>query len=56
MMANGFPPDVKAYCRELIETCGKDGGDIMAAGCIADNLKLENLHMMEAVREYGVYR
>ena len=30
---------------------------IMAAGCIAENPKLENLRaMMEAIREYGVYR
>jgi hypothetical protein len=56
-MGTGSPADVKACCRKLIETCGKDGGYIMAAGCIADNPKLENLQaMMETVREYGVYR
>jgi hypothetical protein len=57
LMVTGSPDDVKSCCRKLIETCGKDGGYIMAAGCIAENPKLENLQaMMEAVREYGVYR
>ena len=54
---NGYPEEVKAYCRKLIDTCGEGGGYIMAAGCIAENPKLENLQaMMEAIREYGVYR
>lgn len=57
LMVTGSPTDVKSYCRKLIDTCGKDGGYVMAAGCIAENPKLENLRaMMEAIREYGVYR
>jgi hypothetical protein len=57
LMVTGSPADVKACCRKLIETCGKGGGYIMAAGCIAENPKLENLRaMMEVIREYGVYR
>ena len=57
LMLTGSPEEVKAYCRNLIETCSKDGGYIMAAGCIAENPKLENLQaMMAAIREYGVYR
>jgi uroporphyrinogen-III decarboxylase len=57
LMVTGTPSDVKACCRKLIETCGKGGGYIMAAGCIADNPKLENLQaIMAAIREYGVYR
>jgi uroporphyrinogen-III decarboxylase len=57
LMVTGSPADVKACCRKLIETCGKGGGYIMAAGCIAENPKLENLRaMMAAIREYGVYR
>jgi hypothetical protein len=57
LMVTGSPADVKACCRKLIKTCGKDGGYVMAAGCIADNPKLENLQaMMEAVREYGGYK
>ncbi|MEJ2111200.1 MAG: uroporphyrinogen decarboxylase family protein [Acidobacteriota bacterium] len=57
LMVTGSPEEVKACCRELIETCGEGGGYVMAAGCIAENPKLENLQaMMEAIREYGVYR
>jgi hypothetical protein len=57
LMVTGSPKDVKACCRSLIEACGTGGGYIMAAGCIADNPKLENLQaMMEAVREYGARR
>ncbi len=55
LMVTGDPADVKACCRKLIETCGQDGGYILAAGCIAENPKLENLQaIMAAVREYGV--
>ena len=51
------PMDVKARCRKLIETCGNGGGYIMAAGCVAENTKWENLQaVMAAIREYGVYR
>jgi hypothetical protein len=57
LMVTGSPGEVKACCRKLIETCGEGGGYILAAGCIAENPKLENLQaMMEAVREYGVYK
>ena len=57
LIVTGSPADVKERCRKLIEDCGKGGGYILGAGCIADNPKLENLQaMMEAVREYGVYR
>jgi hypothetical protein len=57
LLVTGSPADVKAYCRKLIEGCGKGGGYILAAGCVAPNPKLENLQaMLEAVKEYGVYR
>jgi uroporphyrinogen-III decarboxylase len=57
LIVTGSPKDVKERCRRLIEDCGKGGGYILGAGCIADDPKLENLRaMMEAVREYGVYR
>jgi hypothetical protein len=57
LMVTGSPQDVKAYCRKLIEGCGKGGGYILSAGAIAENPKLENLRaFLAAVREYGVYR
>ncbi len=57
MVVTGDPKDVKAYCRKLIETVGVGGGYVLAAGCVAENPKLENLRaMVDAAREYGVYR
>jgi hypothetical protein len=57
MIVTGAPKDVKERCRKLIEDCGKGGGYILGAGCIAEDPKLENLRaMIEAVNEYGIYR
>ena len=57
LIVTGSPADVKERCRKLIEDCGKGGGYVLGAGCIADDPKLENLRaMMAAVREYGVYK
>jgi uroporphyrinogen-III decarboxylase len=56
LIAAGKPADIKAYCKNLIEVAGKDGGFIMSPGCFAENPKLENLQaMVEAVNEYGYY-
>jgi hypothetical protein len=57
LMITGTPQQVKEYCRNLIEVCGKGGGYILSGGAQADTSKLENLRaMLEAAREYGVYR
>jgi len=57
LMLTGKPEEVKACCRELIETCGEGGGYILAAGSGSSGVKLENLRaMLAAVKEYGVYR
>jgi hypothetical protein len=57
LIVTGEPAEVKDHCRKLIEGCGKGGGYILAAGCVADNPKLDNLRaMIAAVKEYGVYR
>jgi len=54
----GSPAEIKAYCRNLIEVCGKGGGYILSPGSAGiDRAKIENLRaMVEAAREYGVYR
>jgi len=51
----GTADQVKAYCRELIETVGKDGGLIIDGGIgVPDEAKPDNVFAMaEAVREYG---
>ncbi|MFH1646174.1 MAG: uroporphyrinogen decarboxylase family protein [Chloroflexota bacterium] len=57
MLVTGQPAEVKAYCRKLIETCGKGGGYILSGGANIDNGNPENLRaMMAAAKEYGVYR
>jgi len=52
----GSPGDVKEYCRQLIEGCGKGGGYILSAGTSPEKPKLDNLRaMLEAAREFGTY-
>jgi uroporphyrinogen-III decarboxylase len=56
MMTAGTPDEVRAYCKELIEVAGKDGGFILTNGCGIDHAKAENVKaMIEAGKEYGVY-
>jgi hypothetical protein len=57
LIVTGADAEVKEYCRKLIENCAGGGGYILAAGCVPDDPKLENLRaMVSAVREYGRYR
>jgi uroporphyrinogen-III decarboxylase len=57
LLATGTPQEVKEYCRNLIEVCAPGGGYILAGGASIDTGKPENLRaMMEAAKEYGVYR
>ncbi len=57
MIVTGDPDDVKEYCRKLIESVGSGGGYVLAAGCMAENPKLENLRaMVSAAKEYGTYK
>jgi hypothetical protein len=56
LMVTGTPDQVRAYCKQLIDTAGKGGGYIMAQGGSPENLKVENLRaMVDFTREYGVY-
>ena len=54
----GKPEEVKARCKQLIETLGAEGGYIMdASAIIQSDATLENLKAMtDATIEYGVYR
>lgn len=57
LIVTGRPEEVKAECRRLIEEVGAGGGYLLSAGATPEFPKLENLRaIMEAVREYGVYR
>ncbi|MEE8396846.1 MAG: uroporphyrinogen decarboxylase family protein [bacterium] len=57
LLNTGTPDEVTAYCRQLIEVVGKDGGFIMDGAIgIPDEAKPENVKAMcDAVFEYGRY-
>ena len=53
----GTPEDVRATCRRLIDTLGRDGGYIMDTAFMLDEAKPENLKaMIDFTKEYGRYR
>jgi len=57
IMCYGTAQEVKDYCRKLIEICAPGGGYILTGGASATETNAENLRaMMEAAKEYGVYR
>jgi uroporphyrinogen-III decarboxylase len=57
LVVTGNSKDVKEYCKKLIETCAPGGGYVLAAGCQAENPKLDNLRAIVATaNEYGVYK
>ena len=52
----GTPEETEAYCRNLIDVCGKGGGFVLDVGAVADKGKPENLRaMIKAATEYGRY-
>ena len=56
ILATGTPDDVRAYCKRLIDVCGKGGGYIMDASTGLDDAKPENVKaMFEFTKEYGTY-
>ncbi len=56
MMCTGTPDQVRAYCKEVIEVAGKDGGYILTTGGGLQGAKAENVKaLIDAGREYGVY-
>jgi hypothetical protein len=57
LLLSGTPDDVRAYCKNLIDKIGKDGGYIMDTAVMLDEAKPENLKaMIDFTKEYGVYR
>ena len=56
LMCTGTPQAVKEYCRNLIKSCKKGGGYILAGGASASQTNAANLKaMMAAAKEYGIY-
>ena len=56
ILQTGTVDEVKAACKWLIDTCGLDGGYIMAPGSSVDEVKPENMKaMIDFTKEYGKY-
>jgi uroporphyrinogen-III decarboxylase len=52
----GTPDDVRATCRRLIDSIGRDGGYIMDTSVMLDEAREENLAaMIEFTKAYGRY-
>ncbi|MBU1277125.1 MAG: uroporphyrinogen decarboxylase [Proteobacteria bacterium] len=57
LLVTGTAREVEGYCKELIDTIGKNGGFIMSSGTSLDEARPESLRaMIEVTREYGVYK
>lgn len=54
LLCTGTPDEVIAYCRDLIDDVGGDGGFIFSTGAGMQGAKTANVKaMVEAVKEYG---
>ena len=57
LLCVGTEDEVKAYCKRLIDTVGRDGGFILSTGAGMEGAKPENVRaMIDFSKEYGVYR
>jgi uroporphyrinogen-III decarboxylase len=57
LLATGTVDNVKARCKRLIDTVGKNGAYIMSHGCQMDDLRPGNMKaMIDFTAEYGIYR
>jgi uroporphyrinogen-III decarboxylase len=57
ILCTGTPDDVKAYCKNLIDVAGKDGGFMLVSGAGVQGAKPENVRtMIDFSKKYGVYR
>ena len=56
ILCTSTPEAVKAYCKDLIDQAGKDGGFILSTGAGLQGAKSENVKaLIEFSKEYGVY-
>ena len=57
LLCTGTPDDVIQYCRQLIDTAGKNGGFILSTGAGMQGARPGNIKaMIDFSREYGIYR
>ena len=56
LMCAGTPDEVTAYCKEVIEIAGKDGGFILSTGAGLQGAKAENVKaFIDAGKAFGLY-
>lgn len=54
LLTVGTPDQVRAYCKDLIESVGRDGGFIMGPSGQTDDVRVENVKaMIDFTKEYG---
>ncbi|UCH22349.1 MAG: uroporphyrinogen decarboxylase [Deltaproteobacteria bacterium] len=57
LLCTGSPGDVKAYCKNLVEVAGRDGGFIFSTGAGMQGSKAENVRtMIDFSMDYGIYK
>jgi uroporphyrinogen-III decarboxylase len=57
LLCTATPDEVKAYCKELIDVAGQDGGFIFSTGAGMQGAKAENVSaMIEFSKDYGIYQ
>lgn len=55
LLCTGTPDDVKAYCKNLVDVAGKDGGFILSTGSGMQGSRAENVKaMIDFSKEYGI--
>ncbi|MEE9609993.1 MAG: uroporphyrinogen decarboxylase family protein [Desulfatiglandales bacterium] len=56
LLCTATPDDVKAYCKNLMDVAGKDGGFILSTGATMQGSKAENVKaMIDFSKQYAVY-
>jgi Uroporphyrinogen decarboxylase (URO-D) len=54
LLTLGTPEEVRAYCKELIDSVGREGGFIMGPSGQTEDVKIENVKaMVDFTKEYG---
>jgi uroporphyrinogen-III decarboxylase len=56
LLCTGTPEEIRAYCGQLIDVAGRDGGFILSSGAGLQGSKPENVKaMIEFSKRYGAY-
>jgi uroporphyrinogen-III decarboxylase len=57
LLCTGSPDEVRAYCKNLLDTAGRDGGFILSTGAGMQGSRGENVKaMIDFCKDYGVSR